>query len=87
MAVATNVKVFRVMETIWYSRFRTSTVIAPPRLAAPLNVTKSPTLAPCPAAATVIVEDPLVAVNGSEARVTGATRSGVMSYATHAWIT
>ena len=44
-----------------YSWFNTAAVMFPPREAAPLNVTKSLTAAPCEASVTVIVDDPFVA--------------------------
>ena len=48
-----------VTELISYSWLRTFAVILPPKVAAPLNVTKSPSTAPWLASVTVIVEDPL----------------------------
>ena len=47
--------------TISYSMFKTAAVMLPPNVAAPLKVTKSPTIASCPLSVTVIVVDPLVA--------------------------
>ena len=50
----------------------------PPKLAAPLKVTKSPVFAPCPASVTVIVEDPFTAAKVAVLVV--VVRSGVMLY-------
>ena len=48
---------------ISYSWLRTAAVIKPPKVAAPLNVTKSPLAAPWDESVTVNVVDPLVAAN------------------------
>ena len=49
--------------SIWYSWFKTAAVILPPRLAALLNVTKSPSTAPWEVSVAVIVVLPSVAAN------------------------
>ena len=49
--------------TILYSMFKMVAVIVPPKLAAPENVTKSFSFAPCAGSVTVIVVDPFVAAN------------------------
>ena len=58
-----------------YSWFNTAAVMLPPKLAAPLNVTKSPDTAPCAVSVTVIVADPLLAakryVSGTGGRTDG----------------
>jgi len=62
VSLATNVNVLEVgIETISYSWFKTAAVIFPPKLAASLNVTKSPATAPWEVSVAVIVELPLVA--------------------------
>ena len=63
---------------IWYSALSTAAVTAPPRDAAPLKVTKSSTLEPCPVSVTVIKADPFVAAKvTSPAEV--VARMGVIS--------
>jgi hypothetical protein len=81
-AVAVAVIVYELAFTrdvTWYSWFSTVAVIAPPRLTAPENVTKSPNTQPWAVSATVIVALPFVAANvTSPALVT--KRIGVMSF-------
>ena len=61
--------------SILYSLFKISAVMAPPKVAAPLNVTQFPAAVPCPASVTVIVEDPFdapkVACPAPEAALAG----------------
>ena len=52
-----------VTKRIWYSWFKTAAVTKPPKVAAPLKVTKSLVTAPCAVSVTVIVEDPFDALN------------------------
>ena len=62
VSLATNVNVLELgIETISYSWFKTAAVIFPPKVAASLNVTKSPATAPWEVSVAVIVELPLVA--------------------------
>ena len=61
-----------------YSWFNTPAVMLPPKLAAPLNVTKSPDTAPCAVSVTVIVADPLLAAKVTSPALV-VERMGVMS--------
>ena len=64
VSLAINVYTFTfVTDSISYSWFNTSAVIRPPRLNAPLIVTKSPLFAPWVESVAVIVELPFVAAN------------------------